>query len=95
MNSFSHYAFGAVCEWMFGNAAGIKATKPGFETFDIRTEIAPDGMRKDGINYLNASLRTMSGEIMSEWKKGAEGLNLMVKVPVNTIAHIYMYLRSH
>lgn len=66
MNSFSHYAFGAVCEWMFGNAAGIKASKPGFAEFEIRPEIAPDGMGKNGINRLSASLRTMNGVISSQ-----------------------------
>lgn len=28
MNSFNYYAFGAVCEWMFENAAGIRASAP-------------------------------------------------------------------
>jgi alpha-L-rhamnosidase len=94
MNSFSHYAFGAVCEWMFGNAAGIRATKPGFETFDIRPEIAPEGIGKDGINYLNASLHTINGKIVSEWKKENGKLNMKVTVPVNTTAHIYVPARS-
>jgi alpha-L-rhamnosidase len=94
MNSFSHYAFGAVCEWMFGNAAGIRATKPGFETFDIRPEIAPDHMGKDGINHLTASLRTMNGHIISEWKKEPGTLSLEVTVPVNTTAHIYVPAKS-
>ncbi|MGG7663483.1 family 78 glycoside hydrolase catalytic domain [Dyadobacter sp. BHUBP1] len=90
MNSFSHYAFGAVCEWMFGNAAGIVMTKPGFETFDIRPEIAPDGMGSDGINHLKASLRTISGTIISEWSKKGGILTVKVTVPVNTFARIYI-----
>lgn len=90
MNSFSHYAFGAVCEWMFGNAAGIVMTKPGFETFDIRPEIAPDGMGSNGINHLKASLRTINGTIVSEWSKAGGKLTMKVSVPVNTLAHIYV-----
>ncbi|KAA0988882.1 alpha-L-rhamnosidase [Dyadobacter aurulentus] len=90
MNSFSHYAFGAVCEWMFGNAAGIQATQPGFATFDIRPEIAPAGMGKDGINHLKASLVTMNGEIVSEWERSNSGLRLKVTVPVNTVARIHV-----
>lgn len=90
MNSFSHYAFGAVCEWMFGNAAGIVMTKPGFETFDIRPEIAPDGMGSNGINHLKASLRTINGTITSEWSKTGSALTMKVTVPVNTLAHIYV-----
>lgn len=90
MNSFSHYAFGAVCEWMFGNAAGIVMTKPGFETFDIRPEIAPDGMGSNGINHLKASVRTINGSIVSEWSKAKDKLTMKVSVPVNTLAHIYV-----
>ncbi|WP_439558482.1 family 78 glycoside hydrolase catalytic domain, partial [Dyadobacter sp.] len=90
MNSFSHYAFGAVCEWMFGNAAGIKATKPGYAEFDIRPEIAPDGMGREGISRLAASLRTINGVIVSEWAKTQNGLTMKVVVPVNTKARIYI-----
>ncbi|MCE7059695.1 alpha-L-rhamnosidase [Dyadobacter sp. CY343] len=90
MNSFSHYAFGAVCEWMFGNAAGIQATQPGFATFDIKPEIAPDGMGKEGINHLKASLVTMNGKVVSEWERSNSGLNLKVTVPVNTVARIHI-----
>ncbi|WP_262485490.1 alpha-L-rhamnosidase-related protein [Dyadobacter crusticola] len=90
MNSFSHYAFGAVCEWMFGNAAGIKATKPGFAEFDIRPEIAPDGMERESIGRLAASLRTMNGLISSQWAKTQNGLTMKVAVPVNTTARIYI-----
>jgi alpha-L-rhamnosidase len=90
MNSFSHYAFGAVCEWMFGNAAGIQATKPGFAEFKIRPEIAPEGMGKDGIGTLKASLQTMNGRIISEWTRKGAKLNLKVSVPVNTVCYIYV-----
>ncbi|MCF0075144.1 hypothetical protein LZD49_31960 [Dyadobacter sp. CY261] len=90
MNSFSHYAFGAVCEWMFGNAAGIVMTKPGFETFDIRPEIAPDGMGNDGISHLKASTRTINGIIVSEWDKTDDGLDIRVSVPVNTFSRVHI-----
>ncbi|QRQ99442.1 alpha-L-rhamnosidase [Dyadobacter sandarakinus] len=90
MNSFSHYAFGAVCEWMFGNAAGIKATRAGFTEFDIQPEIAPDHPGRDGIRSLKASLRTMSGEIVSAWQKENGKLVMHVQVPVNTKARLFV-----
>lgn len=83
MNSFSHYAFGAVCEWMFGNAAGIRRDAPGFTKITIRPEIAPDG-----INRLNASYRTPHGLIGSSWKKTAGGLLLQVTIPINVTATV-------
>ncbi|CAG4995289.1 Alpha-L-rhamnosidase [Dyadobacter sp. CECT 9275] len=88
MNSFNHYAFGAVCEWMFGNAAGIKATQPGYSEFTIRPEISPDGMGKEGINELKASYHSVNGEIVSSWKKEEGRLLMHVTVPVNTRAAI-------
>ncbi|MCP4643893.1 MAG: family 78 glycoside hydrolase catalytic domain, partial [bacterium] len=36
MNSFSHYAFGAVCEWMFAYMAGIDTDGPGFKRIRVR-----------------------------------------------------------
>lgn len=90
MNSFSHYAFGAVCEWMFGHAAGIQMTRPGFETFNVRPEIAPEGMGSNGINHLKASLRTINGTIASEWSKVGGKLIINVLVPVNTVARIHI-----
>lgn len=85
MNSFSHYAFGAVCEWMFGNAAGIQAVSPGYAKFDIRPEIAPSG-----INTLKATFHTINGTIASGWKKDGNKLVMDVTVPVNTKATIYV-----
>src|SRR5206468_8727102 len=36
MNSFSHYSFGAVCEWMFSHLAGIDTKGPGYKQIIIR-----------------------------------------------------------
>ena len=90
MNSFSHYAFGAVCEWMFGNAAGIKAATAGYSSLIIRPEICPDGMGKDGINELKANYHAINGNIVSNWKKNGSSLEMEVEVPVNTTADIYI-----
>lgn len=89
MNSFNHYAFGAICEWMFGNAAGIQQTKAGFTHFDIRPEIDPKS-GVDRINSLAASFRTIHGKIESAWKKDNGKLSMRVVVPVNTTASIFV-----
>lgn len=85
MNSFNHYAFGAVCEWMFQNMAGIQPESAGFKTFIIKPEIDPSG-----INYTNAIFHSVHGEIKSSWKKNASQLIQQVTVPVNTKAKIYI-----
>ena len=86
MNSFNHYAFGAVCEWMFQNMAGIQpGATPGFKHFVIRPEIDPSG-----IHYVNASFHSIHGEIKSSWKKINNKIIQRVSIPVNTTANIYL-----
>ncbi|MCX6215035.1 alpha-L-rhamnosidase [Spirosoma sp.] len=85
MNSFNHYAFGSVNEWLFGNAAGIKAEEAGYRTFIIRPELAPEG-----INAVNASYQSINGTIVSSWKKEGNRVRLNVVVPVNTIATVFI-----
>ncbi len=89
MNSFNHYAFGAVCEWMFGNAAGIQPVEPGFSRFIIRPEIDP----KSGagrLGQLKATYRSINGLIESSWKKEGNGIVMHVTIPANTRAEVYV-----
>lgn len=85
MNSFSHYAFGAVNEWMFGNMAGIRTEGAGYRTFVIRPEIPAQG-----VSEVNAQYRSINGWIGSSWKKEGKGLLVKVAIPVNTSAAVYV-----
>ena len=85
MNSFSHYSFGAVNEWMFQYMAGIKSDQAGYRTFSIKPEIA-----KEGVASVEASYRSINGWIKSSWKKKGKQLRQKVTVPVNTRATIYI-----
>ncbi len=85
MNSFSHYAFGAVNEWMFGHMAGIRTDGVGYRTFIIRPEIP-----EEGINEVNARYRSINGWIRSSWQKTGSGIRQSVEVPVNTRAKVYI-----
>ena len=88
MNSFNHYAYGSVVEWMYRYMAGIEPGMPGFETVILRpridTRIAeelPDGQQR--MTYVKASYDSVSGLIVSEWSNEK---NLIYKctVPVAT-----------
>jgi len=83
MNSFNHYAFGSICEWMFENMAGIKETTPGFKNFLIQPEVATKN-----INYLKATHHTIHGDILSSWQKSNDTVTLTIEVPVNTTATV-------
>jgi alpha-L-rhamnosidase len=85
MNSFNHYAFGSVNEWLFGNMAGIQAAEAGYKTITIRPEIA-----QEKINSVRASYHSIHGEIVSAWKKAGGQLLMEVTIPVNTKARIYI-----
>ena len=63
MNSFNHYAFGSVADWVYGVACGIKTVedKPGFEEIII----APKPTKK--LKWLSAKIETRHGEVSSAW----------------------------
>ncbi len=72
MNSFNHYAYGSIGEWMYQYMAGIAADEPGFKKIrlqpriDLRTEQElPEGQKN--ITHVKASYRSASGLITSEW----------------------------
>ena len=61
MNSFNHYAYGAVADWVYEEAAGIKPAEPGFAK--IRIAPKPDAR----LEWLEASLETRQGLVRSAW----------------------------
>jgi alpha-L-rhamnosidase len=85
MNSFSHYSFGSVCEWMFRDMAGINSDGPAYKKIIIKPEIPADK-----IKFTNASLITMNGKIVSSWKVEGKKLIMNVTIPVNSSAVIYI-----
>lgn len=84
MNSFNHYAYGAVGDWMFQNIGGISAIKPGYR----RSRIAPvpGGNLTEG----SGSLKTVYGLLSSKWSTGSGAVGLKVTVPVNTVAEVHV-----
>ena len=63
MNSFNHYAYGAVADWMYGVAAGINPVEeaPGFE----RVRFTPLSTHR--LDHFYAELQTDRGLIRSGW----------------------------
>ncbi len=90
MNSFSHYAFGAVSEWMFQTLAGIDTEGTGFEKILIRPRPPAPGSNPDreAIHWVNASYDSVHGKIVSHWKREPERFSLEVTIPANTSATV-------
>ncbi|MCR5151116.1 MAG: glycoside hydrolase family 78 protein [Clostridiales bacterium] len=72
MNSFNHYAYGSIVEWMYMYMAGIKPLEPGFAKIGLapvidtrRDEDIPEGQER--MTFVKASFDSPKGLIKSEW----------------------------
>lgn len=86
MNSFNHYAYGAIGEWLYRVIAGIEIDEenPGYKHAIIRPMI--------GTNLDNAfgSYESIYGTVSSKWEKLEDCYVLKVSIPANTDATIYL-----
>ena len=103
MNSFAHYSFGAVGEWMFKTIGGIETNGPGFKHIIIRP--FPDGR----LSWAKVSYDSIRGPITTAWeieeRRQSSGWDLLhldssneriptlvleVTIPANTDATVYI-----
>ena len=86
MNSFNHYAYGAIGKWMYQVVAGIGIDEenPAYKHIIIRPR--PGG----GLTHAKATHQSMYGHIASGWKLEEEQLTMEVEIPVNTTAAIHI-----
>ena len=84
MNSFNHYAYGAVLAWMYGTMAGIQEdpADPGFRHFVL----APVPDRRMG--RVDASFRSPYGTIKSAWRYDGDEWVWDFTVPANATATV-------
>lgn len=89
MNSFNHYAYGAVGEWLYRVVAGIETDeeRPGFKHAIIQPLIG------GGVSWVKAGYHSVYGEICVQWRVIAENVQgktvrLDVTIPPNATATI-------
>jgi alpha-L-rhamnosidase len=82
MNSFNHYAYGAVGEWLFRVVAGIDTTPDGGGYRHILIAPQPGG----SLTFAQGHVDTIRGRIATAWKREAGRATLRLTVPPNTIA---------
>jgi len=82
MNSFNHYAYGAIGDWMYSTIAGIDLMEetPGYQKIKIQPQLG------GGFTSAKAHLLTKYGKVSSSWKAEKEKLLMEVEVPCNTTA---------
>jgi alpha-L-rhamnosidase len=82
MNSFNHYAYGAVGEWMYGTMAGVSAAEPGYRKVLIDPEPGA------GIDDVDFAHETPYGTVRSAWSTAGGSFKLDLTVPANTTAEV-------
>lgn len=86
MNSFDHYSFGAVGQWMMAYSLGIQRDEPGFKKFILQPEPDTTG----GITSAEGYYDSMYGCIKSAWKLNGRTLAYSATVPANSTAILYL-----
>ncbi len=90
MNSYNHYAYGAVADWIFEKAAGISHDEehPGF------TELLWQPLPDPRAGWLTASLHTRHGLIRASWRYEGDAVRYELKTPVPARVRIGGEVRS-
>ncbi|MBQ8046691.1 MAG: family 78 glycoside hydrolase catalytic domain [Prevotella sp.] len=84
MNSFNHYAYGAVCQWIWETVAGIAADKsaPGFKHIIMKP--VPDKR----LGHVEAEYQSAAGLIKSAWKYDGDEWTWTFTVPKGATATV-------
>ena len=86
MNSFNHYAYGAVGKWLYSYVAGIKIDpeEPGYKNIIIAPCIT------DSLTFAKAEYYSIYGNVLSGWKVKSNIISLDVEIPPNTTAKVLL-----
>jgi alpha-L-rhamnosidase len=86
MNSFNHYAYGAIGDWMYRDAAGLDTYEEGAGYKKIRVRPHVGG----NLEFASAELETGYGKLSVYWKSMNGKFTMDVEIPSNTTASIFM-----
>ncbi|MBO5286786.1 MAG: family 78 glycoside hydrolase catalytic domain [Clostridia bacterium] len=78
MNSFNHYAYGSVADWVYEVACGIKPLKAGFE------EIVIEPHPTKRLSHLSARIDTKRGTVSSAWYREGDIFRYEITTPTDT-----------
>ncbi len=86
MNSYNHYAYGAIGDWMYRVVAGIdtKEDAPGYKGIIIKPTLGGN------MTNIEADYNTNYGKVSSHWKIDGGNLLMHVEIPANTTATVYI-----
>jgi alpha-L-rhamnosidase len=86
MNSYNHYAFGAVGEWMYAHIAGLQSDpeQPGWRKATVRPLLG------GGLTSARAEYQSIRGRFVSAWKLDGHNFTLDVEIPAHATAKVFV-----
>jgi alpha-L-rhamnosidase len=84
MNSFNHYAYGAIGDWMYRVSAGIETKGPGYKHLILQ----PHPSKK--LAFSRAQFESSYGTVVSGWERNGKTISVKVKIPANCVATIVL-----
>jgi alpha-L-rhamnosidase len=88
MNSFNHYAYGAIGDWMYRVSAGIETLGAGYKHLILQ----PHPTKK--LTYSKATFESSYGTVASGWERKGTKIVVTIKIPANTNATIMLPVGS-
>ncbi len=86
MNSYNHYSYGAIGDWMYRVMVGLDTYEDGVGYKHIKIQPHIGG----GFSNASASLQTYYGKLSSSWKIEADKVLMDVEIPANTTATVFI-----
>lgn len=84
MNSFNHYAYGSIGDFLYRRVAGLECTAPGYKKIRIRPTLTK------GLEYVRAEFESVYGKIVSGYECRGGKLRIFAQIPCNTEAEIIL-----
>ena len=90
MNSYNHYSYGAIGDWMYRVMVGLDTYEdgPGYKHIKIKPHMG------GGFTNASASLQTYYGKLSSSWKVDGNKIYMDVEIPANTMATVFVPANS-
>lgn len=90
MNSFNHYAYGAVGDWLYSRVAGINTDtdEPAFKKIVFKPLLT------EQLDFVTAKYKSVYGIVASSWKRTAEGILFEYEIPANTSATAFLPVKA-
>lgn len=81
MNSFNHYSYGSIGDWMYQEIAGIQVDEkiPGYRHILLRPRLA------NGMCFARAVYESPYGQIVSGWKRNETEIEIAISIPANSL----------